>query len=256
MKLIPTRIIKSTCGLIVLLFFVTAGHAQTVIKMEEQNGVYYMPCTVNGLPMKFIYDTGASDISISVVEALFMIKNGHLDEDDLIGTEYYRLANGEITEGTTINLKKIEIGDLVLENVRASIVHALEAPLLLGQSALSRLGSIEFDYTNSTLIVRPNMTSNSSFATTRSSATPVNSSFKSNNNKYEYTGMYLYKAIFNSPATNLSLRESASLESQIIVTLPKSSTLYVIDESDNVFAKVHAGGYTGFISKRFIKKRS
>lgn len=246
---------RSTIGLMILLFFTSAGYSQTIIKMEQQNGVYVMPCTVNGLPMKFIYDTGASDVSISLVEALFMLKNGHLNEEDLIGTQYYRLANGEITEGTAINLKKIEIGNLVLENVKASIVHALEAPLLLGQSALSRLGSIEFDYDNNTLIVRPNMLSNASLNTNSPNSPSLNTLDRVNSNKYVYTGVHLYKAIFDNPATDLSLRETANLNSQIVVTLPKGMTLYVLDESDNVFAKVHVNGYTGYIAKRFIKRR-
>lgn len=125
--------------------------AQTVVKMEQNNGVYVMPCRVNGLNLKFIFDTGASDVSISLTEALFMLKNGYLSEDDLIGTEYYRIANGDIEEGTKIILRTIEIGKLKLYNVKASIVHNLSAPLLLGQSALSKLGKIEFDYSNSTL---------------------------------------------------------------------------------------------------------
>jgi uncharacterized protein (TIGR02145 family) len=41
----------------------------------------------------------------------------------------------------------------VLTNVKASIVQSSEAPLLLGQSALSKLGTFQFDYANSTLLI-------------------------------------------------------------------------------------------------------
>lgn len=112
-----------------------------------------MPCKVNGLTLKFIFDTGASDVSISLTEALFMLKNGYLSESDLIGSEYYKLADGKISEGTKIILKKIEIGNLKLLNVKATIVHNLSAPLLLGQSALNRLGKIEFDYSKNSLTI-------------------------------------------------------------------------------------------------------
>jgi len=125
--------------------------AQTIIKMEKVNGVFVMPCKVNGLSLKFIFDTGASDVSISLTEALFMLKNGYLDEKDLIGTEKYQIANGDIQEGTKIILRQIEIGNLKLYDVKASVVHSLTAPLLLGQTALSVLGKIEFDYSNNTL---------------------------------------------------------------------------------------------------------
>ncbi len=125
--------------------------AQTIIKMEKANGIFVMPCKVNELPLKFIFDTGASDVSISLTEAMFMLKNGYLKESDLIGTQYYQIANGDIQEGTKIVLRQIEVGKLKLYNVKASVVHSLSAPLLLGQSALSKLGKIEFDYSNNTL---------------------------------------------------------------------------------------------------------
>lgn len=112
-----------------------------------------MPCKVNGLSLDFIFDTGASDVSISLAEAIFMLKNGYMSKGDLLGTEYYRLANGQIEEGTEIVIRRLEIGNIVLRNVKASIVHELSAPLLLGQSALQKLGKIEFDYSTSTLTI-------------------------------------------------------------------------------------------------------
>lgn len=126
---------------------------KTIIKMEEKGGVYTMPCTVNGLRLNFIFDTGASNVSISLTEVLFMLKNGYLSNEDILGSEYYQIANGEITEGTKINLKQLSIGDIKLYNVKAGVVHNLNAPLLLGQSALHKLGKIEFDYSNNTLII-------------------------------------------------------------------------------------------------------
>lgn len=50
-----------------------------------------------------------------------------------------------ISEGTIINIRNVNIGGLELKNVRASVVKNQRAPLLLGQSVLSRLGKIEID---------------------------------------------------------------------------------------------------------------
>ena len=121
--------------------------------MKKVGGVYVMPCEVNGLPLRFIFDTGASEITISLTEALFMLKNGYLDENDLQGSQYYKIANGDLAEGTEVLIREVKIGELKLYNVKASIVHELDAPLLLGQSALSRLGKIEIDYSKNTLTV-------------------------------------------------------------------------------------------------------
>lgn len=127
--------------------------AQDIIQMEKSGGVYKVPCKINGLGLKFIFDTGASDVSISLSEAVFMVKNGYLNESDFRGTETYRIANGDIAEGTKVVLRKVEFGKQTLYNVEASIVHSMDAPLLLGQSVLERLGKFSVDYSNSTLII-------------------------------------------------------------------------------------------------------
>ena len=125
---------------------------KTVIKMKKNRGVYYVPCKINGTPMEFIFDTGASDITISLTEAMFLYKQGTLTDDDFLGTQKYQIANGDIEEGTVIKLKTVELGNLKLNNVQASIVHNLEAPLLLGQSALSQFGKISIDYSRNEII--------------------------------------------------------------------------------------------------------
>lgn len=113
--------------------------------MTKEGGVYTVPCKVNGLKLRFIFDTGASKVSISLTEAIFMVKNGYLNPDDIYGTTYARLADGYITENTEILLREIEIGGLKLYNIRASVMHELAAPLLLGQTAIEKLGAIQLE---------------------------------------------------------------------------------------------------------------
>lgn len=127
----------------------------TEVQMKKMySGVYEVPCTINGLELKFIFDTGASDVTISSVEASFMLKNNYLSKDDVRGKEYFSTATGEIHEGTKINLREIKIGDAVLKNVEASVVKNQQAPLLLGQSVLERFGTITIDNINSKLVIK------------------------------------------------------------------------------------------------------
>ena len=135
--------------------------SQTIINLEKTNGIYIVPCKVNGLNMKFIFDTGASDVTISLTEAIFMFKNGYLSDKDLYGITYYQLANGDIQEGTSVILRNIKIGGHNLYNVKASIIHSLDAPLLLGQSALEKLGQFRFDYSKNTLTILDGRENNS-----------------------------------------------------------------------------------------------
>jgi clan AA aspartic protease (TIGR02281 family) len=119
--------------------------ATTEIHFVKEDGVCKVKCSINGLPLHFVFDTGASDVNISNVEATFMMKNGYLDRRDVVGNQRYMDANGDVNVGTVINLKSVFIGDLELKNVRASVVRSQKAPLLLGQSVLGRLGKIEID---------------------------------------------------------------------------------------------------------------
>lgn len=118
------------------------------IPMVKEGGTYNIKCKINDLPLYFVFDTGASDVSLSMVEASFMMKNGYLSKDDVIGSTYFSDAVGNVNVGTVINLRKVQFGDLELNNVRASVVKNQKAPLLLGQTVLSRLGKFEIDNKN------------------------------------------------------------------------------------------------------------
>ena len=121
---------------------------------RNPGGTFEIPCDINGLALQMIFDTGASDVTISSVEASFMLKNGYLSEKDIKGKKYYQIANGQISEGTTITLREVKIGDAVLHNVDASVVKSQKAPLLLGQSAMERFGTITIDNQNNKLIIK------------------------------------------------------------------------------------------------------
>jgi len=124
-----------------------------IIYMKKKEGVYWIDSKVNDIPMKFIFDTGATNVCISRTEALLMIKNGSLTEDDFIGVASTQLADGSITVGTRIILRKIVIGSYILRNIEALVVDNEDAPLLLGQSALSLLGKLQIDFNNGIITV-------------------------------------------------------------------------------------------------------
>lgn len=125
---------------------------KTIIKMTKKDGVYMIPVDINDVEMFFIFDTGAGLISISETEASFLYKQGKLTDEDFIGTANFVDANGDISEGTIIMLKSVKIGDRVLSNIEASVVHNMKAPLLFGQSALEKFGKISIDYNKGQII--------------------------------------------------------------------------------------------------------
>lgn len=123
----------------------------TKVTMEKESGVYLVPIKVNGLDLKFIFDTGASSISLSSAEAAVMYRQGQITDDDIIGQQQFQDATGGVSVGTIVRLKTVEIGGIVLHNVEASVVDNIQAPLLLGQTALSKFGKVTIDYNNNTI---------------------------------------------------------------------------------------------------------
>ncbi len=117
----------------------------TEIPFKKDGNMMMIDCTINNLPLHFIFDTGASDVSLSQVEANFMMKNGYLTRNDIQGKARYSVADGSVHEGMVLNLRRVNFGGLELRNVRASVVKNQKAPLLLGQSVFGQLGRIEID---------------------------------------------------------------------------------------------------------------
>ena len=117
--------------------------ADTVVQMESYGGVYRIPCLVNGAKMKFIFDTGASSVCLSMNMAEYLYDNGYITKEDIIGTGTSSVADGRIVDHIKLRLKDIQIGNLHISNVEAIVIDGQNAPLLLGQSAIKKLGTIE-----------------------------------------------------------------------------------------------------------------
>ena len=122
------------------LFIIIQASAQERIQMRLDNGVYTIPCTINGLRLRFIFDTGATDVLISATEAAFMLKNEYLSSDDFQNFEDVILADGTVVENAVIILREVKIGSKTLKNVKAYVSKNIDAPLLLGQSVIGLLG--------------------------------------------------------------------------------------------------------------------
>ena len=88
-----------------------------VLKMENQNGVKYVWIEINGIRLRFIFDTGASSICISPAEANVLYRQGTLRKEDILDKEYFQDATGKISEGTKVNLRNVKIGNKILENI-------------------------------------------------------------------------------------------------------------------------------------------
>lgn len=112
------------------------------IIMNRKNHVLYVPCTINGLKADFVFDTGAAMISLSKDFMEKLIEQGLISQKDIIGKANTRVADGRTQTSSLVNIKDVEIGGLHLNNVKATIKTQQDAPLLLGLSAIEKLGKV------------------------------------------------------------------------------------------------------------------
>lgn len=129
-------------------------NTKIVLPFRDDSGVKIVRIKVNDVPLDFIFDTGASLISISETEASFLVKQGTLTKDDFLGTQHFIDANGDISEGLLVNLKEIDIQGYRLKNIKASIVQNTDAPLLLGQSLIEKFAQVTIDNKENNIILR------------------------------------------------------------------------------------------------------
>lgn len=132
---------------------------EIVVPYKELAGLPTIPVKINGVSMQMIYDTGASHIVMSLNEVITLLKNGALSEYDIIGSDYATIADGNIVENVKVRLREVEIGGedgIKVNNVEALIVANLDAPLLLGRSAIkdNNVASISIDNEQQAIVIK------------------------------------------------------------------------------------------------------
>jgi aspartyl protease family protein len=97
-------------------------------------GHFLIEARVNGVPVDFLVDTGASDIVLTLADA----ERLGLQPETLRFTQRFATANGEV-RGAPVVLREIRIGQFSLFDMPASVNEAPLRVSLLGMSFLERL---------------------------------------------------------------------------------------------------------------------
>lgn len=117
------------------------------IKLINTGGVYEVPVVLNGvLAINVILDSGASDVSISPDVALTLLRTKTITDEDWLPGAYYQFADGSRAKSMRFKMKSVKIGNTELTDVTCSVSNSINAPMLLGQSALQKLGKYSIDY--------------------------------------------------------------------------------------------------------------
>ena len=115
----------------------SGAHEMTVSAGE--GGSFHVYGTVNGKQVRFLIDTGASDIVLSPADARRLGVNFDLLNFD----RPYGSANG-IGHGAAMTLAELSVGPIQLTNVPVSVNGAEMGSSLLGMAFLKRLKSYSF----------------------------------------------------------------------------------------------------------------
>lgn len=104
------------------------------------DGHFHLTAELNGVPVRFIVDTGASALALSPRDA----RRAGIDLDRLVYAGQARTANG-IVPTATVRLDRVAIGDIVDENVPAMVIQADIDRSLMGMDYLRRFARISFE---------------------------------------------------------------------------------------------------------------
>ncbi len=115
---------------------------------KSRNGHFLVEVHVDGVPIRFLVDTGATDIVLSPADGTRL----GFDVDALAYSKTYNTANGTV-RAAPVELGTMTLGPIQLSGVRASVNDAQMSESLLGMSFLNRLS--RFEVTGDHLVLFP-----------------------------------------------------------------------------------------------------
>ena len=113
------------------------GAPNSLVFRANKNGHVYVDAAVNGASVRFVLDTGATPVALTMKDALA----AGIRRQDLVFNKRMSTANGT-TLAAPVRLREVRIGQLSVTDVPA-VVHENLFMSLLGQSFLTRLDSYE-----------------------------------------------------------------------------------------------------------------
>ncbi|MBW8840233.1 MAG: TIGR02281 family clan AA aspartic protease [Sphingomonadales bacterium] len=113
-----------------------ADQPQPTVLDRADNGHFFTVANVNGEPIKFVVDTGATEVALTQDDARRAGVKFDPGQFDVVGTGAGGAVRGQV----------VELEDVVLDGKRVSGIHALVLDgltiSLLGQNYLRRLDSV------------------------------------------------------------------------------------------------------------------
>jgi aspartyl protease family protein len=110
---------------------------RTLVYRADRRGHFSLTATVNGAPTRFVVDTGASLVALTLDDA----RAAGIGRSELVFNQLTQTANGRV-HFAPVMLREVRIEQLSIENVPAAVIENLDQSLL-GMSFLKRLRGFE-----------------------------------------------------------------------------------------------------------------
>ncbi|GAA6175187.1 retropepsin-like aspartic protease family protein [Sulfitobacter pacificus] len=117
--------------------FSVAGSDQIIVP-RARDGHYYLTADVNGANLRFVVDTGASDMVLTQKDA----KRAGINPESLAYLGRANTANGEVRTAF-VRLDQVQLGGIIDTDVAAVVNEGQMEQSLLGMGYLQRWGRIE-----------------------------------------------------------------------------------------------------------------
>ena len=124
------------------------------VQLDNNNGVFGIPITLNNTLQTYsIFESGASDITISADLALTLFKKGSIGDNDWLNGSSFRFSDGSMANSNRFKLNTVKIGTRVIYNITCSISNYMKIPMIVGQNVLDKFGNYSFDHKNEILTI-------------------------------------------------------------------------------------------------------
>lgn len=132
----------------------SSGNASNRIPMKKDGSTYSVSAILDDtVKIDFVVDSGASTVAVSEDVFNTLQKAGVIAPEDMLAPQDFLLADGSKVTKPRFMIRKVQLGGRVIHDVEASVSGAAGS-LLLGQSALEKLGTWSIDYQSNELVLQ------------------------------------------------------------------------------------------------------
>ncbi len=123
---------------------ISGGGKSSNVQLTDYLGKgFKIKITIDGVSRYYLFDTGATDLTIDSETERELLLNGTIKRADYIGEKEYELADGKTVTGQIVKVNNITIGDYTVKNVTIAVLK--DGSLLCGKSFLDKFKKWELN---------------------------------------------------------------------------------------------------------------